>query len=90
MDEKGEWKLSPVYDVTFSFGPAGEHSTTYINEGKNLTINHLKQLAKKHNIKDADKIIDEVKEAVSNWSKYAKDIAISQKMIQEVEGFLKI
>ncbi len=90
MDEKGEWNLSPVYDVTFSFGPAGEHSTTYINEGKNPTINHLKQLAKKHNIKDANKIIDEVKEAVSNWSKYAKEVSINQKMIKEIEGFLRI
>jgi serine/threonine-protein kinase HipA len=90
MDEQGGWKLSPMYDMTFSFGPLGEHSTTYMLEGKNPDISHLKSLAKKQRIKDADKIIDEVKKAVSNWGKYAKEVDISQKTIKEVEKFLKI
>jgi serine/threonine-protein kinase HipA len=90
MDAKGEWRLSPVYDVTFSFGPGGEHSTTYMLEGKNPDTTHLKQLAKKHRIKEAEEIIDEVKEAVSNWKKVAKEVAVSQKMIKELERFMKI
>lgn len=30
MDETGQWKLSPAYDLTFSSGPGGEQSTMVI------------------------------------------------------------
>ncbi len=52
MDEKGVWKISPVYDATFSYGPGGEHSTTYLGEGKNPRKEHLEKLGEKHKIKD--------------------------------------
>jgi hypothetical protein len=58
-------------------------------EGKNPDISHLKQLAKKHHIKEAEKIIDEVRDAVSSWEKLPKEVSISQKMIKELERFLK-
>ncbi len=90
MDDKGEWRLSPVYDVTFSFGPGGEHSTTYLNEGKNPTLTHLKELAKKHRIKDAQTIIDEVREAVGRWREFATDIDIDKETIKTIDRFLKI
>jgi serine/threonine-protein kinase HipA len=78
-----KWQLSPAYDLTFSFGPGGEHSTTYLGEGRNPTIEHLKKLASKHNIKNANHIIQEVQEAVSRFEKYAKDIDISTSIIQK-------
>ena len=37
MDEKGVWGFSPAYDITFSSGPGGEHSTMYLGEGRNPT-----------------------------------------------------
>ena len=39
MDEGGNWAVSPAYDLTFSSGPAGEHSTMIMGEGKNPTKN---------------------------------------------------
>ena len=48
LDEKNSWKLTPAYDLTFSYGVGTEHSTTYLNEGKNPNINHLEKLAKNH------------------------------------------
>jgi len=45
MDEKGVWQVSPAYDLTFSSGPSGEHCTTVMGEGKNLTIAHIVKLA---------------------------------------------
>jgi serine/threonine-protein kinase HipA len=35
MDENGEWKLAPGYDLTFSSGPRGEQSTMVMGEGRN-------------------------------------------------------
>jgi len=90
MDEKGTWSFSPVYDVTFSHGPGGEHSTMYLGEGKNPTDEHLLQLAQKHGIKNAEKIIDEVRGATNRWKIFATQAGVSQKMTQHImEHFIK-
>ena len=44
MNEFGEWKLSPAYDLTFSNGPGGEQSTMVLGEGRNITVKHLSKL----------------------------------------------
>src|SRR3990167_1252393 len=51
MDENGVWHVSPSYDLTFSSGPAGEHCTTIMREGKNPTSSHLLKLAEIAGIK---------------------------------------
>jgi serine/threonine-protein kinase HipA len=62
MDETGNWTVSPAYDLTFSSGPAGEHSTMIMGEGKNPTKNHLLKLAGTVGIKQdkALEVIDQV------------------------------
>lgn len=37
MDEQGKWSVSPAYDLTFSSGPLGEHSTLIMIEYRNVT-----------------------------------------------------
>ena len=51
MDEKGAWQLSPMYDITFSFGLEGEHSTIYLGKGKNPNKEELFQLGEKYKLK---------------------------------------
>ncbi|MGB7128543.1 MAG: type II toxin-antitoxin system HipA family toxin [Candidatus Rhabdochlamydia sp.] len=87
MDEKGTWRVSPAYDLTFSSGPSGEHSSMIMREGKNPTLSHLLKLAEISNIKKqkALQIIDEVKMAVAKWGSFAKELGVSPdslKMIQ--------
>jgi serine/threonine-protein kinase HipA len=53
-----------------------EHSTTYLNEGKNPTINHLEKLAQKHGIKEYKQIIDEVESAILEFPNLAKDMEL--------------
>ena len=38
MSAEGMWSVSPAYDLTFSSGPAGEHSTTVMGEGNNIRV----------------------------------------------------
>jgi len=64
LDERNQWKLSPAYDLTYSQGPGGEHSTTYLGEGKNPTEQHLIKLAKKHNINNAQTIISQIRDKI--------------------------
>ena len=84
LDENKHWKLSPAYDLTFSYGPGGEHSTTYLREGAKPTEEHLKQLAVKHDIKDATKTINEVKSVVKNFKIYAQNVGLSKNTTQDV------
>jgi serine/threonine-protein kinase HipA len=74
MDEKGNWKVSPAYDLIFSTGPAGEHCTMIMGEGKNPGISHLLKLAEIASIdsKKALEIIDQVRGAVNQWKDFAR------------------
>ena len=89
MDEKGIWRFSPVYDVTFSYGPGGEHSTMYMGEGKNPTREHLLELGKRHGLKEANFIIDEVEGAVNRWGVFAKIAGVSQRSMESIATVLK-
>lgn len=84
LDRDNNWKLSPAYDLTFSYGPGGEHSTTYLGVGKNPTEQELIKLAQIHNIKNAQEIIDEVKASISNFSMYAKELKISKQSHEQI------
>lgn len=88
MDENGKWQLSPAYDITFSYGPGGEHSTMYLGVGKNPTTKHLLKLAKKHSIKNAPLIIDEVRSATSRWKDFAKSVGVSLSNTKSIEKIL--
>jgi serine/threonine-protein kinase HipA len=86
MDDEGGWRMSPVYDVTFSSGPGGEHSTMYLGEGKHPTTEHLLKLARKHGIKQATSIIEHVRDAVANWPKFAKEAGVLAQATEEIKS----
>lgn len=87
MSEEGVWRISPVYDLTFSSGPSGEHSSTVMGEGRMPTPVHLIQLASICGMKEqkALQVMHEVKAAVSKWDHVAQSVGVgstSRKMIQ--------
>ena len=78
MDSSGIWSFAPAYDLIFSYGPGGEHSTTVAGEGRSPSIKDFAKLASLADIsrKDADEIIDQVQTSVSMWKDLAADIEI--------------
>lgn len=91
MDNKGIWTLSPAYDLTFSSGPAGEHSTTIMGEGKYPTKNHLLKLASTCNIKQSKalEIIHQVLEATEKWTVFADEAGVSKLQTNNIKKSLK-
>lgn len=79
MGENNTWRVAPAYDLTFSAGPAGEHCTTIMAEGKNPGKEHLLKLAEAVGIKKqtALQIIDNVKYVATNWESFAKTAGVS-------------
>lgn len=51
MDEAGEWKLSPAYDLTPSEGINGEHTSLVNGKGENITDDDFQEMAKRFGIK---------------------------------------
>lgn len=80
MNEVGEWKLSPAYDLTFSNGPGGEQSTMVTGEGKNPTIKHLVKLGLEAKLSKrlVESIIDQTRYALSQWERLSTEYGIDK------------
>lgn len=89
MDERGVWKLAPAYDLTFSPSPGGYQSLSVANEYRDIKKSNLLILAEYFGIKQAGKIIDEVKESLSNWLKYASMLEINKNESSLIEKAIK-
>lgn len=91
MSPEGLWSVSPAYDLTFSSGPAGEHCTTFMGEGKHIKRQHLLELAQIGGIKPqrAVEIIEEVRQATSNWRDFAETVGLTKKSNTMIQTALK-
>lgn len=87
MQANGQWQLSPAYDLTFSFGPGGEHSTTVKGQGKDITIDQLIQLgvSAQLNSNTIKTIIEQTQQALAQWPLLAKQHGVSQDNIDFIE-----
>lgn len=91
LDTNNNWKFSSAYDLTFSSGPGGEHSTTYLGVGKNPNRKELLELAKKHSIKNSNEIIENIFSVVQNFKEYANKVGINKKYVDDVfNQFVKL
>ncbi len=94
MGEDGVWRLSPAYDMGYSYNPNGGWTATHqmsIN-GKfdDITRKDLLECGAKNNIKNASLIIDEVCEIASRWPTIAKECDVPQSMIDEITANMQL
>ena len=92
MDGVGEWKLSPAYDLTFSFGPGGEQSTTIMGEGRAPGIEHLARLgeAAKIDPKTVRDVVTQTGSALSHWRTLADEHSVQKDSIDLIEQRLSL
>lgn len=90
MDERGRWRVSPAYDLTFSSGPGGEHCTTLMGNGRSPGTADLLKLAGVSQIdaKEANLAIEQVKDAVSQWKQFAKQAGVGKSSTQMIQNYL--
>lgn len=88
MNEQGEWKVSPAYDLTFSSGPNGEQSTMVLGEGKNPDIEHLIKLGQKAKLNKNHilMVIQQTKDALSQWEKLATQYGVKKVNIKLIKS----
>ena len=80
MQRDGTWRLAPAYDLTWSPGPGGEHSSSILGHGKDISRAHVMALSKKADIAehDAAQIIERTQTAIDRWDSYAAEYGVSQ------------
>lgn len=90
MDAAGTWSPTPAYDLTFSIGPGGEHNMAIAGEGRTPGRGHVLEEARTAGIKvsAATEIIDEVREAVDAWPRFAEEAGLSQRRTAELDFVL--
>ncbi len=88
MDDLGNWRLAPAFDLTFSNGPGGEHYMAVQGEGRTITRGHVESLGKRHGlaVKRITAIINDVRLALADWSMQARDTGVGQSLTTVSEG----
>jgi serine/threonine-protein kinase HipA len=88
MDDRGNWRLAPAFDLTFSNGPGGEHYMAVLGEGRAITRDQVMRLAKIHGIpaKRAGTAIDDVRAALADWPSHACDTGVGASITTVSEG----
>ncbi len=72
MDDRGEWRLSPAYDLTRSILAGNEHSTSVAGKGGAISRQDMLKVAKGGGItaSEANEIIDRVYDVVADGGSY--------------------
>lgn len=82
MSKRGEWKLSPAYDVTYAYNPDNrwlkQHQLSVNGKRENIYRADLLKVATEMNIKKPLEIIAAVQEAASKWSEFASTAGIPE------------
>jgi len=88
LNERNEWRLAPAYDLTFTYGPGGEHTMTVAGEGRAPQRTHILSVAEGAGIsrKKAVEIIDEVASALSEWQRFSEEAGVSKKTAMRISS----
>ncbi|MCP4119071.1 MAG: type II toxin-antitoxin system HipA family toxin [Desulfobacteraceae bacterium] len=90
MDENQEWQLTPAYDLTFSDGPGGEHSMTFLGEGQSPGKNEIMQLGKRAGLTtiEVNRCLDQVLHAVKTWPDHARAANVTPKSTAMIKSVI--
>jgi len=96
MDKSGRWSLSPAFDVTYSYNPAGQwtaaHQMTINGKRDDFTIEDFRACAKAASMKRgrAETIVEEVRQVVSRWSDYADETGVDPAQRDKIQAALRL
>lgn len=83
------WKLGPAYDLTFtSARHMPERGMSVCGERRSAGIEHLRKLAASESLdaKEAKQVIDEVREALERWRRFAETAGVPLLTAVEIQS----
>ncbi len=96
MNKSGEWSLSPAFDMTYSFNPAGawtaSHQMTMNGKRDDFTMEDFNACAKTASMKRgrAAKIVAEVQATVSKWRSFAEQAGVPDVVREKIQRTLNL
>jgi len=96
MDRSGAWRLSPAFDITWSYNPAGEwtsrHQMSINGKRDGFAIADLEACAKTVSINrgHVSRIFDEVREAVARWSSFADEAGVAEAWREQIGATMRL
>lgn len=83
------WTLGPAYDLTFTSAQhMPERGMSVCGERRAAGLEHLKKLAATESldVKEASRVIDEVRGALAQWRRFADEAGVPVMMAAEIEA----
>jgi serine/threonine-protein kinase HipA len=90
MNKRGEWRLSPAFDVAYAYNPdglwTGRHQMSVNGRRDGFVIDDLIALAATGGIKKARAlgIVDEVDQAVGRWPEFAAEAQVPAASVDRI------
>ncbi len=91
MDRSGTWRLSPAYDVAYSYNPSGswtrDHQMSLAGKRNDFTHGDLMVFASNVGLKSnrANQAIEEIVGAVAQWHEFAERAGVEQSDVSRIE-----
>ncbi len=95
MDRRGQWRLSPAYDITYAYNPEGAwtsaHQMTLNGKRDDFERNDIARFATAVDLTEVEglRLLDQILDVVANWATFARDAGVAPQMIAEVERNLR-
>ncbi|MEI6757224.1 MAG: type II toxin-antitoxin system HipA family toxin [Chlorobium sp.] len=81
LKKEGKWELAPAYDICHAWQPnhqwVSQHALSINGKRTNITKEDLLIIGKSISNKKAAEAIDEINATISQWKKYADEVAVS-------------
>lgn len=96
MDRKGNWSLSPAFDVTYSFNPTGEwtsaHQMTLNRKKDHFVMDDFESCGKLVRMKQgqAKSIVNEIQAVVRKWRNYADELKVKPNERERIYRTLRL
>jgi serine/threonine-protein kinase HipA len=84
MNRKGNWKLSPSYDMSYSTGKQAFHTMSINGIRQNATVKDFEKMAENFNVKEWKSIVVKTCECFKEWNKIALKTGIPDKYVEIV------
>lgn len=82
MEPDGTWRLSPAFDLTYAYNPAGrwtaQHQMSVNGKRKGINRDDLLAVGREMNIKKCGEIINEIIAAVADWPRFATNAKVDK------------
>jgi serine/threonine-protein kinase HipA len=96
MDRKGNWSLSPAFDVSYSYNPSGDwtsaHQMTLNGKRDGFVMDDFQACGKLARLKQgqAKSIIGEIRGVVSKWRDYADEVGVHPDQREKIHQALRL